>query len=181
MSDQLNILRMVAGRLESAGIQYMLTGSMAMNFYAVPRMTRDIDMIAGIAVENAGEFCDIFKNDFYVEQDDIADAVKTSGSFNIIHNETLVKVDIFIKKREPYRDLAFNRRRKQEVSGFNVQVVSPEDLIISKLLWAKDSESESQMRDVRNLIDSAKNLDWQYMTTWAGKLGIAPTLRKLAP
>lgn len=179
MSDQLNVLRTVVERLESSRIPYMLTGSTAMNFYAIPRMTRDIDLIAEIALENTTRFCDLFKNDFYIEQEDVSEAIRSHGSFNIIHNETLVKVDILIRKREPYRTVEFERRKKQEVSGFNIQIVSPEDLVLSKLFWAKDSESEFQIRDARNIVDSIKELDWQYMTKWAQNIGIAGLLSKL--
>ncbi|MFH1620166.1 MAG: nucleotidyl transferase AbiEii/AbiGii toxin family protein [bacterium] len=179
MNDQLNVLRLVVERFKNIGIPYMLTGSTAMNFYAVPRMTRDIDIIAEISLKDVNGFYDVFRNDFYIEPDDISNAVKTCGSFNIIHNETLVKVDVLIRKHEAYRKLEFGRRKKQDISGFTMQVVSPEDLILSKLCWTKACESETQIKDVANIMGSVKDLDRKYMTEWAGRLGVADLLKKI--
>lgn len=73
--------------------------------------------------------------------------------FNIIHNEKLVKVDFIIRKKSEYRKLEFGRRRKVTVAGAQFSLVSPEDLVISKLFWAKDSHSEVQFTDVRNILE----------------------------
>jgi hypothetical protein len=52
MQNELDILRDISMRLEQAGISYMLTGSMAMNYYAQPRMTRDIDLVVALTPQD---------------------------------------------------------------------------------------------------------------------------------
>lgn len=152
-----------------------------MNFYAVPRMTRDIDIIAEVLPKDSNQLYHLFKQDCYVDQEDILDAAKTSGSFNMIHNKTLVKIDVLMRKQDPYRKMEFSRRKKQRIFSFDVYVVSPEDLILSKLHWSKASGSEMQSRDVKNLANSVKTLDWDYLTEWARTLGIAEQLKAFVP
>lgn len=178
MSDQLDILRLVARRFEENGIPYMLTGSVAMSFYAVPRMTRDIDLIAEIASSGARRVHEAFKADFYVDPDDVAEAARSRGSFNMIHNATLVKVDVLIRKDEPYRKTEFERRREKELAGGRVMVVAPEDLLLSKLAWAKDSASEMQMKDAKNVAQASEGLDRPYLEAWAARLGLSELLKE---
>jgi len=179
MSDQLDILRLVVERLESNGIPYMLTGSVAMSFYVMPRMTRDIDIIAEISSAAAKRVHDAFKAEFYIDPDDVADAARRHGSFNVIHNATLVKVDFLIRKDEPYRKVEFDRRQKKDLEGRQVWVVAPEDLILSKLAWAKESSSKIQTEDAKNLMRLAEGLDRAYLVSWAGKLGLSGELKAL--
>lgn len=155
----------------------MLTGSMAMNFYAVPRMTRDIDIIAEIQAGHAERLLTAFKEDFYIEREDILEAARDRGSFNIIHNSTLVKVDFLVRRQGEYRELEFQRRKEQDLGGFRAWMASPEDLILSKLVWA-ESGSEMQMRDVRNLLAAVGELDHAYLDKWAENLGVSELLGK---
>src|SRR5690606_28447037 len=91
---------------------------------------------------------------YYVSLGAIREAVAHASMFNVIHNESLIKVDLIVRKDEPYRRTEFARRRAVHVGDLEVFIVSKEDLILSKLVWAKDSQSEQQLRDVRNLADT---------------------------
>lgn len=172
VAEELEVLKMVCLRLEKAGIPYMITGSTASNLYAVPRMTRDIDIVIQIKKEEASRLVEIFKNDFYIDRDSIEEAVGKRGMFNIIHNEYVFKVDFIIRKDSAYRELEFQRRRRMEMEGVPISVVAPEDLILSKLFWAKDSSSELQLGDVRNLLGTLKDLDRGYLEKWVHELGL---------
>ena len=90
-----------------------------------------------------------------------------------------MKVDFVVRKDTPYHREEFGRRRPGTVDGHTVWMVSAEDSILSKLLWAKDSRSELQLRDVRQLIAAQPNLDWAYVSRWAQQLGIADLLRQI--
>jgi hypothetical protein len=92
MVDELEVLKIVVKRLNSAGISYMITGSIAVNFYATPRMTRDIDIIIEVGKNDARKLFSIFSDDFYVDEDSIKDALKNQQVFNIIHNEGLSRL-----------------------------------------------------------------------------------------
>ena len=170
MAEEIDLLKLVCGRLEQAGIAYMLTGSLAANFYAVPRMTRDIDIVIEIDRFEIGKFCQYFEKDFYLTKNSISEAIEHESMFNIIHNHSVFKIDFIIRKDSLYRDTEFRRRHRVEFDDTQIWIVSPEDLIISKLFWAKDSLSELQLRDIKNLRTSIKNLDEKYIGNWVQKL-----------
>lgn len=170
MSEELDVLILVVQRLDKEKIPYMLTGSIATNFYTVPRMTRDIDIIIQIDLKDTDKIFDNFKDDFYIDKEMIIDAIKRKASFNIIHNEKLVKVDFIVKKETEYRKEEFGRRKQVSIAGINTDIVAAEDLIISKLYWARDSHSETQLNDVKNVMADNQDLDYDYLKKWIKKL-----------
>lgn len=179
MAEELEILKTVCQRLEETGIPYMITGSMAANFYAVPRMTRDVDIVIEIQKEDTPRMVKAFQDDFYVDKDSVAEAIDRRGMFNIIHNEYVFKVDFIIRKESAYRELEFQRKRRVEVEGISLWVVTREDLILSKLFWAKDSFSELQLGDVKNLLSNLKDLDRSYLEKWVSGLGLEEIYAKV--
>ena len=180
MNDELNVLEIVVTRLHQADIPYMVSGSIAGNFYGHPRMTRDIDIIVELALADVPKVYRLFESDFYVDEAMIREAINYYDMFNIIHNETMIKVDFIIRKDTPYRRLEFSRRRLMQIDDFEVFVVSLEDLILSKLYWAKDSQSEMQLNDVKILICENRNqLDENYLDKWANQLQIMHLLDEL--
>ena len=176
MLNELEVLKDVAERLERAGIAYMLTGSVAMNYYAQPRMTRDIDLVVALAPGDGARIRSIFEPDYYVPADDLEQILRSEGMFNLVHVESVVKVDVIVRKSGDYRQTEFDRRRPVELPDFHAWIVSKEDLILSKLLWAKDSHSELQLRDVRNLL--ATDADFDYLRGWAQPLGVTALLEE---
>ena len=119
----------VARLLEEAGIPYMVTGSIAANFYTVPRMTRDIDIVVELLEQDIERFIPMFENDYYLEPQTVGEAVRNKGMFNLIHDEYIIKVDFVVRKDTPYRRREFSRRRKVAIDNQALFVVSPEDLI----------------------------------------------------
>lgn len=176
MLSELDVLRDVGARLDGAGIPYMLTGSMAMNYYATPRMTRDIDLVVVLSVADSARIRSLFEPAYYVP-DNLEQAIASIGIFNLVHVESVVKVDIIVRKSEDYRRAEFERRLAVDVEGARIWLVSKEDLILSKLLWSKQSASEMQRRDVQNLL--ATGADRAYLGHWAERLGVAPMLEEL--
>ncbi len=172
VAEELEILKDVCQRLEKGNIPYMITGSVAANLYAVPRMTRDIDIVIQIKREDTDRLTEIFKEDFYIDQDSIIEAIEKEGMFNIIHTESVFKVDFIVQKNSPYRKLEFQRRRRTQMEETPLWVVTPEDLILSKLFWAKESASELQLGDVRNLLHTLKDIDQNYLEKWVDSLGL---------
>ncbi|MBA3963644.1 MAG: hypothetical protein H0X40_17340 [Chthoniobacterales bacterium] len=171
MLNELDIVRDVSQRLDRAGIAYMLTGSMAMNYYAQPRMTRDIDLVVALAPEDSDRVVDLFRPDYYASEEAVRDSIATKSIFNLIHEESVIKVDCVVRKDTPYRRAEFERRRRIEIDNFTIWIATKEDLIISKLDWAKDSHSELQMRDVQNLL--ATGYDQDYIQQWTKELGLS--------
>ena len=179
MTEELDVLRIVTERLEAAGIPYMLTGSMAANYYAVPRMTRDIDLVVELSIEDADRVADLFEVDFYVDRDAVREAIARRGTFNLIHTGLVLKVDCVVRKDSEYRREEFRRRRRVAIGEMQVFLVAPEDLIISKLDWARDTRSEMQLADVRNLL-AGPVLDRDYLRTWLSRLGLDALYREVS-
>lgn len=159
-----------AERIEPLGIEYMLTGSMAMMLYNYYRMTADIDVVIEPESDDATKIINAFEPDYYVPHGRVRDAIARKFMFNVIHQETAFKIDLVIKKSDEFQQNAFERRQKKEFYGKEIYIISLEDLIISKLLWAKDSRSEKQLTDVENLLQN--DFDAEYTEFWINKLGL---------
>lgn len=173
---ELDVLRDVIIRLENTNIDYMLTGSLAMNYYAQPRMTRDIDIVAAIDVNDIERILEIFAVEYYISGQSVADAVRNATMFNLVHLESVVKVDVIVRKAGEFRQHEFNNRLKVQIADFSTWIVSKEDLILSKLCWANDTGSEMQLMDIRNLLGS--DPDITYLRQWAGTLGVQDLLEQ---
>jgi hypothetical protein len=172
MLDELSVLKLVAGRLEAAGLSYMVTGSVALSLYAEPRMTRDVDLVVDLRPSDTPRILDLFGAEFNVDADRVREAITRRSMFNVIHTVAVVKLDIIVRKAGAYREEEFRRRRLAEIDGVGMWVVSAEDLVLSKLDWARDSRSEVQLRDVRRLIKAQPTLDWTYVVEWAARLDL---------
>ena len=177
MEDQLDTIADVSRRLDELGVPYMLTGSVAMTHYAEPRMTRDIDLVLELAPEGVDALVQEFSGDYYVDAGAVEEAVRLSSMFNLVHLSNAVKVDCIIRKATEYRRVEFERRRPAEMGGVPTYVVSREDLILSKLAWARDSHSEMQLRDVANLMRG--EYDREYVDRWKDALGVGALLEEL--
>ena len=176
VTAELDVLQDVISRLEHSGIAYMLTGSFALSYYAQPRMTRDIDVVIELSGRDATSVTGVFHPEYYVSEADVSRAIAEQGMFNILHLEKVVKLDFIVRKDAPYRRQEFERRQRVTLPGFDAWIVSREDLILSKLLWAKDSLSELQLSDVSALL--AGNVDRTYLERWASELSVNDLLRR---
>jgi len=174
--NQTDIVRDISRRFEEAGIPYMLTGSMAMNYYAQPRMTRDIDVVLEVGAEDVDRVAALFRPDYYVSEENIRESLTHESIFNLIHQESVIKVDCIVRKKNEYRRAEFERRQQISIGDFTTFIVSKEDLIISKLFWAKDSHSAVQLGDVRNLLDTG--VDSAYLRRWTRELGLDTLLEE---
>jgi hypothetical protein len=157
--------------LNQSNIPYMLSGSVAMSIYIVPRATRDFDFIIHLEQKNIDYFIQYFQDGYYCDKDAIEDAVKRRSMFNIIDHASGFKADFVVLKDEDFRLEEFKRRRKVDFFDKTIYVVSPEDLLISKLIWIQDLQSAQQMEDIKNLA-AIEQLDWPYINKWINKLNL---------
>jgi len=171
--------------LENLKIPYYLGGSVASSAMGLPRTTLDIDIIADVQAFHAGRLADALRGSFYIDQDQIAAAIRHRSSFNLIHSETALKVDIFIPKEREYDREAMDRRRRESLSGeedaISCYLASPEDIILSKLEWYKSGGlvSRRQWQDVQGVMKvQGRELDQIYLRKWAPKLSIPELLEK---
>ncbi len=150
-------------------IPYMLSGSMAMSIYTLPRATRDFDFVVHLQQKDMDKLVKFFKHGYYCDADAVKEAIKNQGMFNIIDYASGFKADFMVLKNEPFRQTEFNR--KKLISFFNVPVyiVSPEDLLLSKLIWIQQIQSNLQLDDIKNLSE-IDTLDWEYINDWVKEL-----------
>ena len=174
MKNEIDIIRDISGKFERLQIPYMLTGSIAMNYYATPRMTRDIDVVVVIGKKNIEALMAAFSMDYYISEVAVKESIQSESIFNLIHIESVIKVDCIVRKSTEYRNVEFDRRQKITLEDFSTYIVSKEDLILSKLVWAKDSHSEMQLRDIGNLLLSG--YDKRHIESWTNKLGVSSLL-----
>ncbi len=178
MNEQIEFIKLIVSRLDSAGIAYMITGSMAMAIYGVPRMTRDIDLVVEVDVADTDKLVNLFSPDCYLEKEVVREAIFSRTMFNIIHTEWAIKADFIIRKEDEYRNEEFGRKQEVAFEETTVLVVSVENLILSKLVWGRRSESEVQMRDVRQLLESVAELDRKYLEKWSIVLKVNHLLKE---
>ena len=102
MHNEIAVLRDVASKLSDAGFQYMLTGSFALNYYAQPRMTRDIDLVVALQPRDTEKVLALFEDDYYVPRNAVVRGIAKQKLFNILHNEFIVKVDLIVLKNDEF-------------------------------------------------------------------------------
>jgi len=157
-------------RLESIGLNYMLTGSVAMLRFAQGRMTNDIDIVVQLAHGDRLRFVEAFADSYYIPEEKISGAIERSSMFNVLNHETLVKIDIALLKPTNFHRQAFKHRERTSFWDIDLWSIRRDDLIISKLYWAKDSRSERQMRDVVSVM--MNGFDADYIKSWVTELGV---------
>ncbi|WP_025143086.1 DUF6036 family nucleotidyltransferase [Pedobacter jeongneungensis] len=168
----LSFFNKIVDVLNENNIPYMLSGSIAMGVYIVPRATRDFDFIIHLQQEDIDGFVANFKDGYYCNINSVKDAVKQQSLFNIIDHESGYKADFVILKNENFRQEEFNRRVEMEYLGKSVYLVTVEDLLISKLIWIQVLQSAIQIQDIKNLAE-LDTLDWEYINKWVKELKLA--------
>lgn len=169
MDSVLSLLQFFSSELDRKQIPYMVSGSVALNIYATPRMTRDIDVVIELKETDIEPFLQIFDKGFYVSKVSVEEEVKRKGMFNVIDPSTGYKIDFILKKDSEYRVTEFSRRKRSMIFGFETWLVAPEDLIISKLVWIQELYSDRQMDDIKNLLKNS-DIDKDYIKNWCSNL-----------
>lgn len=154
---------------DKLNIKYMLSGSIAMGVYIVPRATRDFDFVISLQSKDVLDFVSNFKDGCYCDADAVKDAIKRQSMFNIIDYASGFKADFVILKNNDFRQVEFNRRVKMDFFEKTIYLVSVEDLLLSKLIWVQELQVAIQMEDIKN-IAQLENLDWVYIEEWILKL-----------
>ncbi len=180
MSEQRDFLQRLVEGLDEAGVPYVVAGSLSSSLHGRPRATNDIDLVIAPTESQFQHFLDSLGPDYYVSRDAAWAALKGRTAFNIIDLRTGWKADLYVRGSRPFSITEFDRRRKAAVLGMEVWVLSPEDAILSKLEWAKESMSERQMQDVLGVLQMRRgSLDEEYLRKWADVLGVQDLLKRL--
>jgi hypothetical protein len=149
----------------------MLSGSVALSIYTLPRATRDFDFVVHLQQKDIDDLLARFREGYYCDRDAVKEAILHHSMFNIIDHASGFKADFIILKNEPFRKTEFERRLEIEFEGMPVNVVSAEDLLLSKLIWIQELQSAVQMEDIKNL-SAKKDIDWTYIDSWIKSLNL---------
>jgi len=182
--DIIEIALGVVRIFEALGIEYYIGGSLASSAFGIARSTMDIDIAADIRQGQASVLEERLQTHFYVDREMIERAIREKSSFNIVHLETMFKIDIFVVSDEPYDKQAMARRLRKDLpaDGANqADLSSPEDIILRKLLWYQSGGkiSDRQWDDVLGVMKvQGEQLDAAYLELWAKRLSIFDLLQK---
>ncbi len=184
MSQQ-ELLKRVIASLDEAGIEYMLTGSLASSLQGEPRATHDIDLV--IAIRTTAD--DVARTlraafpapEYYLDEAAIRQAIAAQSMFNMIEAAEGNKVDFWVLTAEAFDQARFARRTVEDFEGVALRVSRPEDTILMKLRWAQMSGgSAKQFGDALRVYEVQYGLlDQSYLDTWASRLGITEMLARL--
>ena len=180
----LEVIKKFADILESLGITYVIGGSIASSIYGKVRFTQDVDMTVEPFEDKADEFLRLVSSDFYISSDAMQQALSQKRSFNVVHLESAFKIDVFIQKNTEFERQLLSRRNFMKLSDRfekEFSIVSPEDIIMLKLRWYRqtDCTSEKQWQDILSVLEVQKDkLDFEYLKKWAGILRIDQLLAR---
>lgn len=167
--EQEKLLVRLASILEKLKIPYFITGGMAVVVWGRPRFTADIDLVIQLAAQKleplAAALYKIAK-DIYFDKQMMREALIRCGEFNVIDPASGLKIDFWILKNELFDKIRLKRRVAKKIGKQVIYFTSPEDLILSKLLWYKESQSTRHLEDVESVLKISK-VDLKYVKKWA--------------
>ena len=168
------LLRSVAEWLSASGIPFMLTGSVASAYYGAGRATMDIDLVIDPTPAELADFlARVTATGAYVSEEAAFEALTNRTMFNVVDPESGWKADLIVRKNRPFSEMEFSRRKAIDFFGVPVTVASVEDVMLSKLEWAKLGGSSRQLEDVRALNQFQLNvLDQAYLREWIERLDV---------
>jgi hypothetical protein len=183
-NEPIEVTIKVTNVFESLGIPYLIGGSLASALYGMVRTTQDSDIVAEMRLEHLEPFVLALQDDFYLDDEMIAESIQRQSSFNIIHRESMFKVDVFIPQPRPFLQSQLDRAQNQTFlfeSEVSAKFASPEDIILAKLEWYRlgGEMSERQWRDILGVLKTrAGDLDLDYLRKWANELKISDLLER---
>lgn len=178
--DPQHLLVRVVKILNQLKIPYLVTGGVAIYVWGRPRFTADIDLVVELKKEKVNQLVQILIKEGYIDQNAVNDALKYHSEFNFIDQATGIKVDFWILKDEDFDKSRLKRRVAKKILNQKVYFTSPEDLILMKLLWHKESQSTRQLEDIQSVMEFSKDqLDFAYLKKWAKKLNTLGVLEEM--
>lgn len=165
----IELLKYITTSLDRLEIAYMLSGGLAFNAYSIPRMTRDIDIVIELQMHHLSDFIKLFRQHFYYDEQNIKEEIRRRGMFNIIDQKSGYKIDFMMRQTSEYGYVAFSRRIHIAPFGFSICIITLEDLVLAKVQFIQQYQSELHMRDIHYLLENPE-ADKDYILHWCKEL-----------
>ena len=179
MSEQ-ELLADCLRRLNRSGVTYYLTGSMASNYWGIPRTTHDLDFVVQLPSSVVPKIVEQFIGDFYIDEAAVRAANRSPYQFNAIDKRSALKVDFWLPKPEPFDKEMLRRRVRAKLFGELAWIATAEDVILHKLIWNRITPSERQLGDAAGVVVvQAGALDKNYLKHWAQEHRLTSELENL--
>ena len=184
LAEPLRITQCVTKVLEQLNIPYLVGGSLASSLHGIPRATQDVDIVANLEFHHIPLLVNALEAEFYIDADMIQEAIQQRSSFNVIHLETMFKIDIFVFQVDLASQEEMARREQYQVSDNPPQTLflaSAEDIILHKLYWFQlgGGVSERQWNDVLGVLQVRRDaFDYEYLRRWAQYRGVSQLLEQ---
>jgi hypothetical protein len=180
MRSESEFLIDVLARLNAVGVHYMLTGSMASNYWGIPRTTHDLDFVLVLNADQVNPFVAAFGRDFFIQPESVRSAFRPPFQFNVLDDQSALKADFWILRQNAFERTAFSRRVQVTLFGVAAWISAAEDVILHKLYWNQLSPSERQLGDAAGVYAVQSGaLDASYLRQWAESLGVQHDLEGL--
>jgi hypothetical protein len=180
--EQPDILRYGVNTLERLQIPYLVVGSFASSIWGEPRLTMDIDIVIDLRADQIVPLCQAFPApEFYVSETAVREAVTRRRQFNVLHPTSANKIDFMIPRDEAWSRMQLTRGRLRKYDGdIDLQVCSPEDVIIAKMRFYKEGESPKHLRDIAGVLDmQGESLDREYIARWVQPMQLQEIWQKI--
>lgn len=180
MKDLLDCLEELTQLLEAEKIDYVVMGGMAVRVYGIPRATYDLDFTLSLPRGELPRLYDLFEKKGYT----IPESYR-QGWVDTVAEMPLVKCRVYLSGQgidldfflaeSPFQNSVMQRKRREQVNGCTVWLVSPEDLILLKLVANRDRDRA----DIGDVLFTQGTLDRAYLVKWAEALGVGERLEEV--
>ena len=172
-----DLIELFVGPLQSAGIRYIISGSVAAMLYGEPRVTHDIDLVVFLRTDDIANLPQLFPQpEFYVPPPEVIAAEiarQKHGCFNVVHADSSLKADFFTASRDEFHAWAFRHMKKYSARGLEITLAPPEYVIVRKLEYFREGGSDKHLRDIRGILNvSGEQLDRAALNEWIARCGV---------
>jgi hypothetical protein len=180
MRNEIEFLTDVLARLNRTSINYMLTGSMASNYWGIPRTTHDLDFVLLLTIDDVDRFNAAFKSGMFLQEDSVRAAFAPPYQFNVLDEQSALKADFWLLRNDPFEQSVFARRLQVNLFETDAWIATAEDVLLHKLFWNRITPSDRQLQDAAGIVAvQADKLDRAYLLRWAAPLRVAKELAEL--
>ncbi len=173
-------ISMLIDGLNESGIDYCIVGSLASNFYGIARSTQDADVVISFRPNEVHALLDALGSDFQRDPQMAFETVTGTTKTLLRVKKTKFQIELFHLSSDSHDQERFARRQTVNIFGRHTQLLSVEDVVVTKLRWAYLANRPKDLMDARAVIRiQSDNLDWPYINGWCEQHGTKQLLDRL--